>query len=85
VHEGRLIIEGRPSTGLVFKHADGTPYGAVVQAAAAERNAQVFAGLRTMGLKERDCRMAVDRCSKDLAPTASREEMLRAALGMLTS
>jgi hypothetical protein len=85
VHEGRLIIEGRPSTGLVFKHADGTPYGAVVQAAAAERNAQVFAGLRTMGFKERDCRMAVDRCSKDLAPTASREEMLRAALGMLTS
>jgi hypothetical protein len=85
VHEGRLIIEGRPSTGLVFKHADGTPYGGVVQAAAAERNAQVFGGLRTMGFKERDCRMAVDRCSKDLAPTASREEMLRAALGMLTS
>jgi hypothetical protein len=27
VHEGRLIIEGRPSTGLLFKHADGTPYG----------------------------------------------------------
>jgi Holliday junction resolvasome RuvABC DNA-binding subunit len=85
VHEGRLIIEGRPSTGLVFKHADGTPYGGALDSGAADRNAQVFAGLRTMGFKERDCRTAVDRCSKSLAPTATREEMLRAALGMLTS
>jgi Holliday junction resolvasome RuvABC DNA-binding subunit len=85
VHEGRLIIEGRPSMGLVFKHADGTPYGGTLDSSAADRNAQVFAGLRTMGFKERDCREAVDRCSKNLAATATREEMLRAALGMLTS
>ena len=85
VHEGRLIIEGRPSTGVVFKHADGTPYGGTLDSGVADRNAQVFAGLRTMGFKERDCRLAVVRCSKDLAPTATREEMLRAALGMLTS
>jgi hypothetical protein len=84
VHEGRLIIEGRPSTGLVFKHADGTPYGGAVEPAAADRNAQVFAGLRTMGFKERDCRAAVERCSQ-AAPRASREELLRAALGLLTS
>jgi Holliday junction resolvasome RuvABC DNA-binding subunit len=51
----------------------------------ADRNAQVFAGLRTMGFKERDCRTAVERCSKNLAATATREEMLRAALGMLAS
>jgi hypothetical protein len=85
VHEGRLIIEGRPSTGLLFKHADGTPYGGGLDPVATDRNAQVFAGLRTMGFKERDCRMAVDRCAENLAPTASREEMLRAALRMLAS
>jgi hypothetical protein len=34
VHEGRLIIEGRPSTGLVFKHADGTPYGGALDSGA---------------------------------------------------
>jgi hypothetical protein len=27
VHEGRLIVEGRVSTGLTFKHADQTLYG----------------------------------------------------------
>jgi hypothetical protein len=84
-HEGRLIIEGRPSTGLVFKHADGTPYGGTLDSSVADRNAQVFAGLRTMGFKERDCRTAVARCSQNLAATATREEMLRAALGMLAS
>jgi Holliday junction resolvasome RuvABC DNA-binding subunit len=85
VHEGRLIIEGRPSTGLVFKHADGTPYGGTLDSGVADRNAQVFAALRTMGFKERECRMAVERCSQELAATASREEMLRAALRMLAS
>jgi Holliday junction resolvasome RuvABC DNA-binding subunit len=84
VHEGRLIIEGRPSTGLAFKHADGTPYGGALDPVAADRNAQVFAALRTMGFKERDCRTAVDRCATS-GPAASREEMLRAALGLLTS
>src|SRR5688500_12446416 len=28
VHEGRLVIRGRVSTGLVFLHADGRPFGA---------------------------------------------------------
>jgi hypothetical protein len=28
IHEGRLVIRGRVSTGLVFLHADGRPYGA---------------------------------------------------------
>lgn len=47
-------------------------------------------GLATLGRagagtdKERDCRTAVERCSS-ASPTATREEMLRAALGFLTS
>ncbi|MFZ5889662.1 MAG: HNH endonuclease [Myxococcota bacterium] len=83
VHAGRLIIEGKPSSGLTFKHADGTRYGGVVQADAVDRNAQVFAGLRGLGFKERECRSALERCSATVAPTASREEVLRTALNLL--
>jgi hypothetical protein len=85
VHEGRLIVEGRPSTGLIFQHADGTLYGGEVRAGTADRNSQVFAALRGMGFKERDCRLAVDRCAGKLSNDATKEEVLRAALGLLTS
>jgi hypothetical protein len=27
IHEGRLLVEGRPSMGLSFRHADGASYG----------------------------------------------------------
>ncbi|MFZ5893681.1 MAG: HNH endonuclease [Myxococcota bacterium] len=83
VHQGRLIIEGQPSTGLTFKHADGTPYGGALLVGAADRNAQVFAALRGMGFKERECRTALDRCAATIAPNATREAMLRAALQVL--
>jgi hypothetical protein len=33
-HEGALAIEGSPSTGLVFRHANGTIYGAAIVRAA---------------------------------------------------
>lgn len=85
VHQGRLIIEGRPSTGLTFKHADGTQYGGALRVGAADRNAQVFAALRGMGFKERECRTALDRCAAMIAPSATREEMLRVALRVLTA
>jgi len=83
VHEGRLIVDGKPSSGLSFRHADGSPYGGTLQVDVAERNAQVFAALRQLGFKERQCRSALDRCSATLPPTASREEVLRAALSLL--
>jgi len=82
VHEGRLIVDGKPSSGVRFRHADGSPYGGALQAGAAERNAQVFAALRQLGFKERACRSALDRCSAALPPTASREELLREALSL---
>ncbi|MFZ5891815.1 MAG: HNH endonuclease [Myxococcota bacterium] len=85
VHQGRLVIEGQPSTGLTFKHADGTQYGGALLVGAADRNAQVFAALRGMGFKERECRTALDRCAATIAPNATREAMLRAALQVLTT
>jgi len=83
VHEGRLVVDGKPSTGLTFRHADGSPYGGTLQVGAAERNAQVFAALRQLGFTERQCRSALDRCSAMLPATASREELLRVALSLL--
>jgi hypothetical protein len=43
-----------------------------VQAGAPDRNAEVFAALRTMGFKERDCRTAVARCASG-SPLATRD------------
>src|SRR5262245_7524096 len=28
IHRGALVVDGTPPAGLVFRHADGTPYGA---------------------------------------------------------
>ncbi|MFZ5889972.1 MAG: RuvA C-terminal domain-containing protein [Myxococcota bacterium] len=69
---------------LTFKHADGTQYGGALLGGAADRNAQVFAALRGMGFKERECRTALERCTAMIAPNATREEMLRTALHVLT-
>ena len=85
VHEGRLVIEGRPSTGLTFRHADRTAYGGDARAEMIDRNAQVFAALLSQGFPERQSRAALDRCSKALHPDASRGELLRAAILLLTA
>ncbi|MFZ5895613.1 MAG: hypothetical protein ACOY0T_31440 [Myxococcota bacterium] len=70
---------------LTFKHADGSPYGGALLVGAADRNAQVFAALRGMGFKERECRTALERCAAAIALGATREEMLRTALHVLTT
>ncbi|MFZ5892232.1 MAG: hypothetical protein ACOY0T_14335 [Myxococcota bacterium] len=41
--------------------------------------------MRGLGFKEGECRSVLERCAATLAPTASREEVLRAALSLLTS
>lgn len=51
-HRGTLIIEGRASTGFRFFHADGTPYGGVVNPAQAEANKEAFLALRQLGFGE---------------------------------
>ena len=85
VHDGRLVIEGRPSTGLTFRHADGTRYGGEVCAGAAERNAQVFAALVSQGFPASQSRAALDRCSQELPQGFTRADLLRAAILVLTS
>ena len=52
-HVGRLAIEGRVSTGLVFQHADGTRYGGEVSPRAAEESVPRVPGAQDDGLRRR--------------------------------
>lgn len=49
-HHGRLLIEGRVSMGLVFRHADGSSYGAIAQPSAADTYALAFCSARRQTL-----------------------------------
>jgi hypothetical protein len=83
-HRGQLIIQGRVSTGFVFRHADGAPYGRVVNPGIAEAHTQAFRALRALGFREREAHRALERV-RDTAHVgeASTEQILRAALALL--
>ena len=83
-HRGQLIIEGRVSTGLVFRHADSTPYGAAVNPRTAEAHMQAFRARRSLGFRESEAHRALERV-RATAPVgdASTEQILRAALAVL--
>jgi hypothetical protein len=55
-HRGQLVIEGRVSTGLVFRHADGTPYGQDVDPRIAATRTAAFRALRRLGFAEGEAR-----------------------------
>jgi hypothetical protein len=55
-HRGQLVIEGRVSTGLTFRHADGTPYGQDVDARIAATHMTAFRALRWLGFAESEAR-----------------------------
>ena len=74
------MIEGRVSTGLVFKHADGTTYRGAVSPKAADVRAMVFRALRDMGFKETEARGAVERAVTHVGMGASAEVLLGRAL-----
>jgi hypothetical protein len=67
-HRGTLVIEGAPSRGLVFRHADGTPYGEPLRPAAIEVATQVFGALCHMGIKATRARQLIDIVQRDGAP-----------------
>jgi len=83
-HRGQLIIEGRVSTGLVFRHADRAPYGADVNPRNAEAHTQAFRALRALGFRESEAHRALERV-RATTPVgdASTEKVLRAALAVL--
>jgi hypothetical protein len=80
VHRGTLVIEGAPSTGLRFRHADGTAYGGLPEPAAAQACSDAFLALVTLGYSEREARAGIEaaRCRVGAAPAV--EAVVRAAL-----
>ena len=59
-HRGRLVIEGRVSSGLIFRHADGSSYGSIANPDAAETYAHAFRALCGLGFREREARAALE-------------------------
>jgi hypothetical protein len=85
-HRGQLVIEGRPTTGLLFRHADGSSYGTVVNPMAAETCAQEFRALCRLGFREREARTAIEqvRARAPVGPPVL-QTILRDALAVLTA
>jgi hypothetical protein len=92
VHEGSLIIT-RSADGLLFTHADGSPYGSpTVEAAVADLHAQAFGALVGLGFKESAVRRALERLRQHGDGNTPREPheaplegLIRAALAVLSS
>ena len=85
-HRGQLVIEGRVSTSLVFRHADGSRYGSVTEPAVAEAHARAFQALRSLGFRESEVRAALDRLrTATHVGEPSTERVIREALGILSS
>ncbi len=86
LHRGQLIVEGRISTELVFRHADGTTYGHRVDPRTVAAYEQAFHALRSLGFREGEARGALERvraCAH--VGEASVEGILRQALVLLAT
>ncbi len=86
MHDGTLAVEGRVSSGLRFRHADGTEYGGVMDVACQVANAQTkaFQALRGLGFGEREARRALSEVVTDVGDGGSVESTVRAALHRLS-
>jgi Holliday junction resolvasome RuvABC DNA-binding subunit len=79
-----LIIEGRVSTGLVFRHADGATYGQTVRPDEVARCEEVFRALRSLGFREREARWALEQVRDgEHVRDATVPSILRKALSLL--
>jgi hypothetical protein len=83
VHEGRILVEGRPSIGLIFRHADGASYGSPPSPAQQDLYSKLFLALRGLGFGERDSRRALDQIREKYPEKTEADILLRAALGLL--
>jgi hypothetical protein len=81
VHRGQLIVEGRVSTGLSFRHAGGARYGAIADPGVAEAHARAFRALRALGFREGETDRALAQARADAqVGNANTERVLRALI-----
>jgi hypothetical protein len=83
LHDGSITIEGTPSSGLVFQHADGAVYGRIPDAARADIGRKVFLALTGQGFSDKQSREALSRALSDTEARTC-EQVLRASLVWLT-
>jgi hypothetical protein len=85
IHSGALLIEGTPSTGLRFLHADGTVYGnsrslhgGLPCSVVVEARAKACRALELMGYGPSEAKRALLRIPESLTPNL--EQIIRHAL-----
>jgi hypothetical protein len=83
-HRGELLITGRVSTGVTFRHADGSDYGALASVPAVDAQSRAFRALRGLGFAEGEARRALDQTRPQLGSESDFEVLLRSALQLLT-
>ena len=83
-HRGQLLIDGT-ATAARFRHADGSPYGQVLEPHTLEARAKTFRALCSLGFREGDVRAVLAQLQREgeLA-AATTEQWLRAGLARLT-
>lgn len=85
IHRGALGVSGRCSTGLEFRHADGSAYGCSrVSPRLSAALATAFRALRSLGFRETESRRAIARVRTHVGADDSAETVLRRALAELT-
>jgi 5-methylcytosine-specific restriction endonuclease McrA len=82
IHRGELRIEGTPSTGLRFVHADGSVYGGSPSPAIADAQAKACRALELMGYRAGEVKRVLPRMH---ANEANVEEVIRHALRELAA
>src|SRR5687768_9904698 len=80
LHRGRLRIDGRVSTGLRVRHADGTAYGFMPSPGLAEASARAFEGLRNLGFSEKTARASLEHALSGAPANVTAETLLRSAV-----
>jgi Holliday junction resolvasome RuvABC DNA-binding subunit len=78
-------VQGRVSTGLIFRHADGTEYGGSVSAPDAGVRAAAFQALRRLGFGESETRRALSEVLTHVDDEPNLERVLRSALEQLSA
>jgi hypothetical protein len=81
LHNDELLVEGTPSTGLVFCHADGTTYGGLPLPVGVDLRAKVARALVRMGFTAAEVKQALARIPKIF--DADPEQLLRQGLAAL--
>jgi hypothetical protein len=84
LHDGLLFTEGERAAEVRFFHADGTEYGKRPDTAAVAATSRAYSALRSLGFGETESKRALVRVQSHGGPPASVEDVVRAALRVLT-